>query len=70
MRLSRFVLSVLVVAASPGLAQVPPLQLPPGSPKATVTQKVGLIFAMVGKKLGVMNESMFSVIFLQGQSKY
>ncbi len=42
MRLSRFVLSVLAVAASPCLAQVPPLQLPAGSPKATVTQRVGL----------------------------
>ena len=26
--------------------------------------EVGLIFAMVGKKLGVMNESMFSVIVI------
>lgn len=42
MRLSRFVLCALAAAASPGLAQVPPLQLPAASPKATVTQKVGL----------------------------
>ena len=42
MRLSRFVLCSLAVAASPGLAQVPPLQLPAASPKATVTQTVGL----------------------------
>ena len=42
MRLSRFVLSVPAVAASPCLAQVHPLQLPNGSPKATVAQKVGL----------------------------
>ena len=42
MRLSRFVLGALAVAASPALAQVPPLQLPAASPRATVTQKVGL----------------------------
>ena len=42
MRLLRFAtLGVLALAASPGLAQVP-LQLPAASPKATVTQKVGL----------------------------
>jgi hypothetical protein len=42
MRLSRFVLSALAVAASPAFAQVPPLQLPAASPKATVSQKLGL----------------------------
>lgn len=42
MRLSRFVLSALAVAASPAFAQVPPLQLPAASPKATVTQRVGM----------------------------
>lgn len=42
MRLSRFVLSALAVAASPALAQVRPLQFPAASPRATVSQKVGL----------------------------
>ncbi|MFN7987552.1 MAG: DUF2911 domain-containing protein [Thermoanaerobaculia bacterium] len=41
MRLSRFVLCALAAAASPGLAQVP-LQLPAASPKASVTQRIGL----------------------------
>ncbi len=42
MRVSRYVLCALAAAASPALAQVPPLQLPAASPKASVTQKVGL----------------------------
>ena len=43
MRLSRFAtLGALALAAFPALAQVPPLQLPAASPKATVSQKVGL----------------------------
>lgn len=42
MRLSRFVLGSLAAAASPLIAQVPPLQLPAASPKASVTQSVGM----------------------------
>lgn len=42
MRLSRFVLGSLAAAASPLIAQVPPLQLPAASPKASVTQRVGM----------------------------
>lgn len=42
MRLSRIVLCALAGAASPGLAQVPPLRLPAASPRATVSQTVGL----------------------------
>ena len=42
MRRPRFVLCALALAASPALAQVPPLQLPAASPKASVTQRVGL----------------------------
>jgi hypothetical protein len=41
MRLSRIALCALAVAASPALAQAP-LQLPAASPKASVTQRVGL----------------------------
>lgn len=42
MRLSRPVFCALAAAASSAFAQVPPLQLPAASPKATVSQRVGL----------------------------
>ena len=42
MRHSRYaVFGALAIAAAPALAQVPPLQLPAASPKATVSQRVG-----------------------------
>ena len=42
MRPSPFVLCALAAAAPPGLAHVPPLQLPAASPKAAVGRRVGL----------------------------
>lgn len=42
MHLSRLVFGALAVAAAPALSQAPPLRLPAASPKATVTQTVGL----------------------------